>query len=300
MLLKQSGGYEARDPSVIYHNGMYYHCFVKNAEEIYIAASDKPENLLNATDHLVFKPEPDKEYSKQLWAPELHIIENKCYIYIACDDGLNKNHRMYVLENNSDNPLNPYHVAGKITDSTDRWAIDGTVLQYKNELYMLWSGWEKDINDHQNIYIAKMSDPYTICSERVMISTPEYDWEKMDCVGDGVGLPLINEGPCVYIKNDKLFVFYSASGSWANNYCIGILEFLGGDLLNPHNYKKQPFPALSSKDGLNGPGHCSVFSDLKDDFIAFHNYDKDKTEGWQNVHAIISRFELKDGKIILK
>ena len=27
MLLKESGGFEARDPWIIYHNGMYYHCF---------------------------------------------------------------------------------------------------------------------------------------------------------------------------------------------------------------------------------------------------------------------------------
>lgn len=35
----------------------------------------------------VYVASPDKEYSKELWAPELHILDGKCCIYIACDGG---------------------------------------------------------------------------------------------------------------------------------------------------------------------------------------------------------------------
>ena len=55
---------------------------------------------------------------------------------------------------------------------------DGTVLELNGELYFLWSGWEGDVNVAQNIYIAHMSDPCTIDSERVCLSTPTYSWEK--------------------------------------------------------------------------------------------------------------------------
>ena len=296
-LLKESGGYEARDPHVIYYNGYYYHCFTQDASRIYVAKADTLDKLVCAPSTCVYIPELGKPYSKELWAPELHIIDKKCYIYVACDDGDNYNHRMYVLGNDSDNPLLPYRMLGKLSDETDKWAIDGTIFQYENELYTIWSGWAGDKNVCQNLYIAKMKNPLTISSKRVMISTPEYEWEKMDC--DGIQYPYINEGPSAYIKDGKLRVIFSASGSWANHYCMGILEFLGGDLLNEKNWKKQSFPALSLEDGWNGPGHCSVTTDGKTDYIAFHTYDEGKTKGWNFVHAVITPFKILDGKVII-
>jgi GH43 family beta-xylosidase len=43
-------------------------------------------------------------YSKELWAPELHFIKGKWYMYFAADDGNNNNHRIYVLENPTADP----------------------------------------------------------------------------------------------------------------------------------------------------------------------------------------------------
>ena len=80
---------------------------------------------------------------------------------------------------------------------------------------------------------------------------------------------------------------------------MGILEFLGGDLLDAKQWKKQPFPALSMDDGWNGPGHCSVIVDEKRDYIAFHTYDEGRTNGWSCVHAVICPFAIVDGKIVI-
>lgn len=301
MLLKKSGGYEPRDPSVIYHGGVFYHCFCRGASEICIASSEKLCALADAMPVRVYKPEENMPYSKELWAPELHIIDGICYIYVACDDGNNYNHRMYVLTNDSQDPEKPYRMVGKISDDTDKWAIDGTVLQYGGKLYMIWSGWEGEINNCQNIYIAEMSDPFTVSSKRVLISTPEYDWEKKDCIGNGLERPLINEGPFAYVSNGALKgIFFSASGSWANHYCIGFLKYLGGDIMDAESYEKLPTPVLCLDDGWNGPGHCSVFSDGEAEYMAFHTYDEGKSCGWTNVHAIVAPFEMKNGKVVFK
>jgi GH43 family beta-xylosidase len=254
--------------------------------------------LIDAKPVIVFDPGENTPYSKELWAPELHIIDGICYIYVACDDGQNVNHRMYVLTNDCDRPAEPYRMIGKIADESDRWAIDGTILKYGGRLYMIWSGWDNTVNDRQNLYIAEMSNPYTISSKRVLISTPEYDWEKIDCIGDGKTKPFINEGPFAHVcKDDLKGLFYSASGSWANHYCIGYLKFVGTDPMNPESWVKQPFPALSIHDGWNGPGHCSVFNDGEKDYMAFHTYDEGATGGWSNVHAVVAPFTMKDGKI---
>ena len=117
-------------------------------------------------------------YSKELWAPEVMYLQGKWYAYFAADDGDNNHHRMYVLENASPDPMKgEWTFKGQINDSTNKWAIDGDVYEYNNQLYMVWSGWKDDINGEQDIYIAKMSNPWTISSPRVRISKPKYDWE---------------------------------------------------------------------------------------------------------------------------
>ena len=199
-----------RDPSVIFHNGLYYHCFSKD-NTVCICEAKTLDEINNAKVHVVFEADKE-EYAHEIWAPELHIINNKCYIYVAMDNGENKNHRMYVLENNSSNPLDTYKMHGKISDDTDKWAIDGTIVQYHNKLYMVWSGWEGDVNVAQNLYIAEMSDPFTISSKRRLISRPDHDFEKGAC--DGINAPFINEGPFPFYLNDDLYILYSGSGSW--------------------------------------------------------------------------------------
>lgn len=297
MLLQKSGGGEARDPWIIFHEGYFYHCFACATDTIGITKSKTVEGLSTEKPIIVYKAEPNKEYSKELWAPELHVLDGKCYIYVACDDGDNYNHRMYVLKNDSIDPTKPYVMGGKIATKTDKWAIDGTVFTFKGERYMVWSGWEGDVNVCQNTYIAKMSDPFTFSTDRVLISEPDLDWERVNC--DGKEYPYINEGPCAYIKDGVLKLLYSASHSWWNTYCIGVLTLVGDDPLKRESWQKQLTPALSTEYGLSGPGHCSVFTHNGVDYIAYHAFDEGKTMGWTNAHAEVFPFKLKDGKIIL-
>ena len=194
-ILDNNSDSSPRDPSIVYHDGYFYHCFSFGGS-LCIKRNKVLEELNNTPKTIVYTPKAP--INQEIWAPELHIIDNKCYIYVAIDDGDNYHHRMYVLSNNSSDPLTPYTKMVQIKDETNRWAIDGTVLKYNGELYFVWSGWERDSNVCQNLYIAHMSDPMTIDGERHMISTPEYDWEKMDCQGLENIQPFINEGPFAF------------------------------------------------------------------------------------------------------
>ena len=76
---------KSRDPYVLYFNNLYYYCFSRD-DKIYLSVSKEFEKLEYAEEIIVYK---NKDDLKNLWAPELHIIDNKCYIYVACDDGKN-------------------------------------------------------------------------------------------------------------------------------------------------------------------------------------------------------------------
>lgn len=211
-----------------------------------------------------------------IWAPELHYINGAWYIYYAKDDGDNVNHRMYVMENTSADPTQgTWQYKGQITDPTNKWAIDGTVLQTGGQLYFIWSGWEGDTNVRQNLYIARMSNPWTIDSNRVEIARPTHSWETNHS-------PHVNEGPQVIVRNGLINLVYSASGSWTNDYCLGLITASAtSDLLNPASWTKRSQPIFKSGNGLYGPGHHSFTQspDGTEDWILYH-VAKYNNAGW--------------------
>jgi GH43 family beta-xylosidase len=209
------------------------------------------------------------------WAPELHFIDDKWYIYYAastCDKAL-ENHRMFVLESDRLDPQGSYTDKGQITDSTDKWAIDGSVLHYDDQMYFIWSGWPGDTNGIQNNYIAPMSNPWTISGDRILLSTPTYSWEKMG--GDGSpNAPYINEGPTALIKSgsNTVNIVYSASGSWTDDYGYGLLTNTSGDMLDPDAWGKSPSLVFSKTSEVFGPGHGSFVKspDGTEDWMVYH------------------------------
>lgn len=190
------------DPSVINKDGYYYMTFTHNGADVMVMKS-RTLDFRGAQKKVVWYPPMETMYSANIWAPEIQYIRGKWYIYFAADNGLNENHRMYALEAVSDDPLGEYEFKGQITDDTNKWAIDGLVMEYEEKLYFVWSGWEGDVNIQQNTYIAPMSDPLTISGPRVKISVPELEWEKAG------GPPYIHEGHSILQHNGRLFIVYS-------------------------------------------------------------------------------------------
>jgi GH43 family beta-xylosidase len=160
-----------------------------------------------------------------------------------------------------------------VGDATNKWAIDVSVFEHKGQLYMLWSGWEGDGNGQQNIYIAKMENPYTIKGDRVKLSSPDYDWEKFGTKAPPhVG---VNEGPELLAHGNKLFIIYSASGCWTDHYALGMLTAkASANLLDPKSWTKSPNPVLetSVENSVYAPGHNSFFKSPngKEDWIIYH------------------------------
>ncbi|MDR6943101.1 glycoside hydrolase family 43 protein [Mucilaginibacter pocheonensis] len=269
------------DPWVIYKNGFYYYTN-STGNNLVIWKTKRITELNQAEKKVVWTPPAGTNHSKELWAPELHFLKGKWYMYFAADDGNNNNHRLYVIENASADPLQgEWMFKGQIGDSTNKWAIDGSVFENKGQLYMIWAGWEGDVNGQQNIYIAKMKDPFTISSERVKISSPEYQWEKYGDLHDdnNPAHVNVNEGPEILKHNNKLFLIYSASGCWTDYYALGMLTATASsNLLDPASWKKSPQPVFkqSPENEVYAPGHNSFFKSPngREDWILYHANSK--------------------------
>ncbi len=265
------------DPYSFYKGGWYYYTNTVG-DRIVIWKTASIAELPTAESKTVFLPPAGTMYSKELWAPEILFLKGKWYIYFAADDGRNDNHRMYVLENSSPDPMQgDWTFKGKVADATDKWAIDGDVFIHRKKLYMIWSGWESDSNGRQDIYIARMRNPWTIKGKRVRISSPVLNWERHGDLGknDNPAYVAVNEGPQILKRNNKTFLIYSASGCWTDFYALGMLTFTGKrTLLDSASWIKSAEPVFqqSKQAGVYAPGHNSFFKspDGTEDWILYH------------------------------
>lgn len=265
------------DPWSLYKDGYYYytHTF---GNRLVLWKTKSLADLKTAPQKTVFSPPKGTGYSKGLWAPELHFIQNKWYLYFAADSGRNESHRIWVLENSSRDPLQGgWTLKGKVTDSSDKWAIDASVFEHKGKWYMIWSGWEGETNGQQDIYIAKLKNPWTVEGKRVRISSPELDWETHGDLHDANNPPhvSVNEGPQFLRRGNKIFIVYSASGCWTDFYALGMLSAdANSNLLDPVSWTKNPQPVFrqAKENGVYAPGHNSFFKspDGKEDWILYH------------------------------
>lgn len=265
------------DPWSMYKGGYYYYTHTLG-NKLVIWKTKNIAQLKTAMADTVFIPPSGTSYSKQLWAPEIHFIKNKWYIYFAADDGKNENHRMYVLENASKDPMKGEWIfKGKLSDASGKWAIDGSVFEHKRQLYMIWSGWEGDVNGQQDIYISKMKNPWTLEGKRVRLSSPTYEWERYGELHDANNPPhvYVNEGPQFLTHGNKVFLIYSASGCWTDHYSLGMLSANArGNLLDSTSWVKHPSPVFTAsvENAVYAPGHNSFFKspDGKEDWILYH------------------------------
>ncbi len=267
-----------QDPWVVRWGSKYYYC-QSRADGVCVTAATNLEDIGRGNLKRVWHPQEGLPYSREIWAPELHFLRGKWYIYVAADDGNNDHHRMYVLEGTSMDPTRPFVLKSKLATPMSRWAIDGTVLEMPDgRLYFIWSGWEGPDNVAQNLYIAPMSNPWTISGKRVCIARPEYAWEKH-------GLS-INEGPETLWHGKRLFIIFSASAMWMDEYCLGELTWSGGDVLDAKSWEKSPSPVFSSSTNIFGPGHCSFVKspDGTQDWIVYHAHTHRGSGAVRDVH----------------
>lgn len=271
------------DPWVYKHTDGYYYftASVPAYDLIELRRSKTIQGLDEATPVVAWRKYETGPMSANIWAPEIHYIDGKWYIYFAAAKTTETNeglfdHRMFVLENDSANPLEGNWVEkGQLKTKWESFSLDATTFEHNGTRYLVWPQKDPRIPGNSNLYIAEMENPWTIKGEPVMITTPEYDWEV-------IGF-LVNEGPAVLKRNGKIFISYSASAT-DFNYCMGLLTAdETSDLLDPASWEKFPEPVFQTNEetGQYGPGHNSftVSEDGTQDVLIYHARNYKEIEG---------------------
>lgn len=272
------------DPYVYKHtDGWYYFtASVPAYDGICLRRAKSLAELPQAEEVEVWHKHEEGPMSIHIWAPELYYLDGKWYIYYAGGD---KDDvwaiRPYVLECEGSDPLkDPWKELGKMKRapedefSFEAFSLDATVFENKGEYYYVWAekvGVGKQIS---NLYIAKMEHPHQLKTVQVLLTTPDYDWER-------IGF-WVNEGPAVIKHGNKLFLTYSASET-GEYYCMGMLTAdMDADLLDPLSWKKERYPVLETDASKNifGPGHNSFTTDEEgNDIMVYHLRTEAKIEG---------------------
>ncbi|KAF2124525.1 glycoside hydrolase family 43 protein [Dothidotthia symphoricarpi CBS 119687] len=252
------------DPYVLLDKGTYYMTFTSGGHVELWSADSLFEFEKRCTKSVIWRPPPDTDCSSAVWAPELHAIHGRWYVYFSANHPQvgNSGHRMFVLEGPSsdENPLEPekWKFHSKLAGMPDnQWAIDGTVVTLMGGMYFVYSGWPlggstKD-ESRQELYIAEMAGPTELRGQPVRISTPDMKFEFSGNSG-------INEGPQFLSSPDGRWsgIVYSCAGSWTSEYKMNILYHTGGNPLDPTSWAKSNHPLLqASRDETPpyGPGH---------------------------------------------
>ncbi|WP_413502860.1 family 43 glycosylhydrolase [Serratia proteamaculans] len=270
------------DPFVLRHSDGYYYftASVPEYDRLELRRARSINELSQASPTVVWQKPQQGPMSHLIWAPELHFINGKWYLYFAAAhspeiaDGLFQ-HRMFALECSAANPLTGDWVEkGRIYTHIDSFSLDATHFEHRGKHYYLWAQKDPAIHGNSNLYLAEMANPWTLKGQPVMLSQPELPWET-------VGFS-VNEGPAVITHGQKIFISYSASAT-DENYCLGLLwADIDSDITDATQWHKlgQPLFRTSVKNRQFGPGHNSFTLDEQgQDLLVYHARNYTEIEG---------------------
>ena len=247
--------YQGEDPWAIYRNGYYYVCTSGpvNPTAVYVS---KSRTLLDRGPKI--KVWEDADNYHRVFAPELHYINGKWYIYL-CADASSRSwaHHAVVLEGSTGDPQDGFINRGILFTGDvngNFQANDFTVLTYNSQLYAFWGS----LNDAyvNGVVMAPMASPTSITAYRREIG-------------------LMAEGPRAIIRNNKIIMTGAAGAFASKSYCIIAVLYNGtGSIQDRANWTSLG-TLFSTTTDVWGPSRAS------------YTVSADSTEYWMMYHSKI-------------
>ena len=278
----------AGDPWVIRHGGYYYFTATLAPDSgLWVWRSRTLTGLDSGTKVKVWSAPARGPMSRQIWAPELHFVDGRWYLYFTASDGVDANHRHYVLASRGDDPLGAYEAPVRVDPAFEHYAIDGSLLRMPDGrlFFMYCAG---------GVYIAPMSGPTRVSGPGVRILAGSEPWEHGWRLTDGRWVQDAGywvEAPEALIHDGRIFVAYSAGHTATPHYYLGLLELTGRDPLDPAAWTKRREPIFAPYSGADGavytPGHNSFTTspDGRESWIVYHARDGGPDSTGGNDHS---------------
>lgn len=284
---------ERADPYVVLGKDGYYYFTASypmksdkdkdGYDRVILRRSKTLPGLSEAEEITIWKADETTESHRFIWAPELHYIGGKWYIYYAGSSETDNSWAFdcRVLQCESGDPYTGKWIEkgkfGSLPEdnfSFTGFSLDMTYFEVEDKSYVIWAQHSEEKISCLYMGEVDKKEPWHLISLPMLLTKPEYDWEKVRFA--------VNEGPAVLVHDEKVYVCYSASGT-GPEYCVGVLTAdKKGDLLSPDSWTKQDKPVLTSEYLIEeyGPGHNSFTRDEKgNDWMVYHARSKECFEG---------------------
>ncbi len=250
---------------------------VPEYDRIVLRKANSINGLKEAKEKEIWHKHEKGVMGSHIWAPELHRIDGKWYIYFAAGEAENIwNIRMWVLSNSSADPMQgKWKEEGQIKTQKESFSLDATTFEHKGKRYLIWAQNVRGGDSGTALVLSEMKNPTTLTGSEVILTEPEFSWERVKYN--------VNEGPAVIKKDGRIFIAYSASAT-NHNYCMGLLwANEDADLLNAASWNKSPGPVFYTSEELKryGPGHNSFTTseDGKSTIMIYHARDYKEIQG---------------------
>lgn len=270
------------DPEMVKYNGKFY--FISTDEggqgRIYIRESDTLEGIKNSSETLLLDGNSYPSLFKAcLWAPELHVIEGRLYVFFAgsmTDWSGVQSHVMRLKEGGDPKKTADWETPIRVLDkdgknlydaNTQGITLDMTYFEVGEQSYVCWAQRQRHPVDNGSwLYIATVNkkEPWKLTSDRVCICKPDYGWDNNNT--------FVVEGPFALQRDGKIYLTFSG-GATDHTYCVGVMTAMqGSNLLDAASWRKSNFPIFTSWSVPNqyGPGHNAYIYD--DDGTVYNTY----------------------------
>lgn len=275
------------DPAMCRWRGKYYFISTNDLDSnhtLFIREADSIPALVTAQQHCILDTTMYPHLGNLLWAPEMHIIRGKLYIFHAGTPGsffCEQSHVMALKEGGNpvkasdwEMPRRVVRPDGSMLYGEEGITLDMTVFWSAERLYAVWSQRQfQPVDQGAWLYIAELDpdQPYQLKTDPQVLTVPEYGWENNHT--------FVVEGPFALYHGGRIYLSYSGA-EVDSTYAVGMLSMAdGADPLDPSAWTKENYPLLTSRSvpGEYGPGHNAYVTDA--DGLTWNTYHA--RPGWQ-------------------
>lgn len=296
------------DPCIGKWNGKYYFISTNDLDHehtIFMREADSIPGLVTAQQVKILDAYTYPHLGNLLWAPELHVIDDRLYVFHAGTPQAfleEQSHVMALKEGGNPMKASDWEMPRRVVkkDGSPLYGGEGITLDMTEfdaggKHYVCWSQRQfAPVDQGAWLYIAGIDprEPWKLTTDPVLLSMPEYGWANNHT--------FVDEGPFALMTKDRVYLTFS-SAAVDSTYVVGLLSAdPGADLLNPENWVKENYPLLSSRsvEGEFGTGHNAYVTD--DDGLVWNTYharpgvNGPRSSGIRRVHFNTEGFPVLD------